>query len=250
MGSRALLTLATIPIARRACSYTQTVLTPVGVVHTPGFLDPADAAAAKFAIVDVETTGLDPVTSRVVECAIVTCSGHAEVLAEWSSLIAVPGTDEIGASWLHGISRLTLNGAPVFADVAGEIVRRLRGTIVVGHVVAFDLAHLRGEFDRIGLSFPDLRGATACTRELARAHLPAGSRTLAAVCSRLGIARVDAHTALGDARATAAVLAALVRRGVDLGWREKMCRAKEFAWPTVRSRAKTGLPLLAPRGSP
>jgi DNA polymerase III subunit epsilon len=207
------------------------VLTSAGAFQPRGFLDSGDVSAATLAVIDVETTGLDPQTSRVVECAIVRCTGHGQVLDEWSSLIGVPGSDEIGASWLHGITRATLRGAPTFAEVAERIVDKLRGAIVVGHVVAFDLAHLHAEFMRIGARLPALGGATICTRELARDRLFAGSRTLAAVCSRLGVSPIEAHTALGDARATASALAEFVARGVDLSWSEKMDVAGQIAWP-------------------
>jgi DNA polymerase III epsilon subunit family exonuclease len=208
------------------------VLTSAGAFQARGSHSCAITESARLSVVDVETTGLDPEVSRVVECAIVTCSGRGDVIDEWSSLISVPGVEKIGTSWLHGITRATLDGAPAFADVAGEVARRLRGTIVVGHFVDFDLSHLRNEFHRIGARFPELCGATICTRDLAGAHLPSGSRTLAAVCARLGLVRSDAHTALGDALATASVLAAFVARGADLGWGEKMGRAREAAWPT------------------
>jgi DNA polymerase III subunit epsilon len=221
------------------------VLTAADAVKTQVFFGSEEAAAATLAVVDVETTGLDPAHSRVVECAIVTCSGQGDVIEEWSSLVAVPGFDEIGASWLHGITRATLDGAPTFTDVADDIVRRLRGTIVVGHVVEFDLAHLRGEFRRAGARFPELRAVSICTRELARAFLPPGSRTLAAVCTRLGIVRVGAHTALGDARATAAVLASFVESGADVGWGEKMNRARDIAWSALPSDRTEGSATLA-----
>lgn len=225
------------------------MLTSVGAVQLRGCLDSEGASAARLAVVDVETTGLDPEASRVVECAIVTCSGRGEVLEEWSSLITFPGIEEIGANWLHGITRATLAGAPTFVDLADEIVTRLRDTIVVGHVVAFDLAHLGAEFGRMGACFPELRDATICTREVARANLAAGPRSLAALCARLGIARTEAHTALGDARATASMLRAFVERGIDLGWNDKMSRAHEIAWPMLPSSGTAGSTSLSRRRS-
>jgi DNA polymerase III epsilon subunit family exonuclease len=187
---------------------------------------------ATFTVVDVETTGLDPFCSRVVECAIVTCSADGEILDEWTSLIAPPVGIEIGASWLHGITRQSLAPAPSFADVAYEIAGRLRETIVVGHVVAFDLAHLRAEFHRVGIAFPDLSAATMCTREIARACLSPGSRTLAALCARLGVARRGAHTALGDALATAALLSVFLARGFGIDWDGTLANAREITWPS------------------
>lgn len=219
------------------------VLTWAGALRAPRAVDavPDDIT---FTVVDVETTGLDPFRSRVVECAMVTCSG-GEILEEWTSLIAPPDGVEIGTSWLHGITREALERAPSFADVAYEIAGRLRETIVVGHVVAFDLAHLRIEFDRVGITFPDLSPAAICTRELAGNLLPPGSRTLAAVCARLGVARRAAHTALGDALATTALMSIFLGRGIEVEVRTTFANARAITWPSYlnnmpfRSRAVT-----------
>jgi DNA polymerase III epsilon subunit-like protein len=208
------------------------VLTSAGAVQKRSCVDFESQSVGMLAVIDVETTGLDPASSRTVECAIVTCDLLGHVVDEWSSLIAIPGIAEIGANWLHGITRATLDGAPTFAELAVDIATRLQGKIVVGHVVAFDLAHLHTEFARIGWCLPDLLGATICTRDLARDDLPPGSHTLAAVCSRLGVVRMAPHTALGDARATASVLSAIRARLVEINWNEKLDAAQSVAWPT------------------
>ena len=189
------------------------------------------AHAVRYAVVDVETTGLDPATTRVLECAIVVLEPDGVALGEWTSLIAVPGEGELGASWLHGITRSMLAGAPSFAELAGEISRQLAGRVVVGHVLEFDLAHLAAEYTRCGLELPDLRRAGICTRDLARSSLPPGSRSLAACCRALGVDFPAAHTALGDARATAAIFRAFLQRGVVGGAPGLGARAAALAWP-------------------
>lgn len=158
-----------------------------------------------------------------------------EVLDEQSSLVAIKGVDEIGASWQHGITGGDLEGAPQFADLAWEIAARLRGTVVAGHVIEFDLSHLRNELSRARVVLPDPDGATVRTRELAGSKLPPGPRSLSAVCTRLGISRSNAHTALGDAGTTASRFAAIVARGFDV--RTGCAGERAAAWPEAPVQA-------------
>jgi len=162
--------------------------------------------APRYAVIDVETTGLEPGIDRIVECAIVELDGAGRVLDDWVSLVAIPGSEEPGASAIHGISRRMLSGAPTFPELIPELVRRLAGRILVGHVLAFDAGHLGAEFARAGMPLPDLVADGVCTRDLARDHLPPGPRSLEACCAAIGVAHHGAHSALGDARATATLL--------------------------------------------
>jgi DNA polymerase-3 subunit epsilon len=190
-----------------------------------------DAGAVRYAVVDVETTGLNPATTRVLECAVVELACDGRVLREWASLVSVPGEGELGASWLHGITRSMLTSAPSFQELAGELATQLAGHVVVGHVLDFDLAHLAAEYARCGFVMPDLRRAGICTRDLARAHLPPGPRSLLACCDALGVPCPAAHTALGDALATAGVFKAFLHLGVVPGVRAASARAATLVWP-------------------
>ena len=185
----------------------------------------------RFAVIDLETTGLEPGADRVIECAIVEVDARGAVLDEFSTLIAIPGEDEPGAQFVHGISRPMLDGAPTFGAIADQIIARLVGRIVVGHVVAFDLAHLAAEFARLAVRMPDLGAASLCTRELMLASVAEGSRSLRGCCARAGITVAHAHTALGDARTTARLMGwALANAdGIDL---EARANAARQPWPT------------------
>jgi DNA polymerase-3 subunit epsilon len=198
---------------------------PAGLASLP------EADAIQFAVVDVETTGLDPTTTRVLECAVVELAADGNPLGEWTSLVSVPGEGELGASWLHGITRAMLAPAPPFRELVGELTAHLAGRVVIGHVLDFDLAHLAAEYARCGLVLPDLRRVGICTRELARSNLPPGPRSLVACCRALGVSCPAAHTALGDARSTAAVFAAFLRIGAVPDARPAAARAAALAWP-------------------
>jgi DNA polymerase-3 subunit epsilon len=189
--------------------------------------------SAHFAVVDVETTGLDPAGTRMVEIAIVEMTETGHRLEEFSTLLSIPGEGPLGADFIHRISRPMLARAPRFEQVASAICRHLAGRIIVGHVIAFDIDHLRSEFARAGLTLPNLAGSTLCTRDLAREVLPPGPKTLAACCEATGIKHKAAHTALGDARATAALLATLLQSGFDARLDALSEAARGLSWPDL-----------------
>ncbi len=180
----------------------------------PGFdVDPESADAARLereeaqqrarlldsplAFVDVETTGGDVRFSRVTEIAIVAARG-ATFEEEWSTLVnpGCPIPPHITA--LTGIDDAMVEDAPSFADVAGEVARRLEGRLFVAHNVSFDRSFVRSELDRAGRSF---NPRSLCTVRLSRRlHPEERSHALDSVIHRLGITVARRHRALDDAR--------------------------------------------------
>ena len=163
---------------------------------------------SQFAVIDVETTGLFPRKhDRIVEVAVVTITGRGEVVEQYASLLN-PGRD-LGPVGIHGIHGSDVLSAPRFEDVAGDLVDRLSGSVVAGHNLRFDLDFVAAEFARLGVDLPAL--PSVCTLSLAgRLALAAPSRRLSGCCEALGIPHVGAHSALGDAQATARLLLALL----------------------------------------
>lgn len=161
-----------------------------------------------FSVLDVETTGLDVSSDRILEIAIVRMGGDGIVSDEYCTLAAAP---VIGACAVHGITSARLVGAPTFAEIADEVRQRLSsGVVVAGHNVAFDLAFLTTEFDRIGIALPV--AGYLCTMKLGELLGLEPARTnLARACGHRGIPIGGRHSALGDARATAALLASYLR---------------------------------------
>ena len=180
---------------------------------TPGFGE----QSLRYAVLDVETTGLRPEESNIVEIAIIELDECAQVISEWSSLVRAPGQGELGATHIHGITRSMVDDAPTLSDFADEITERIQGRIIVGHVIEFDLAHLACEFSRIGRGLPNVGSVSVCTRDLARRQLRFKPLTLRNCCEQLGIAVQGAHSALGDTRATVALFQHLFAK-CDPAW--------------------------------
>lgn len=180
---------------------------PIAPSSGPTFLE------TSFAAVDLETTGV-LATDRVVEIAIVRFAGNGQAWDHWSTLMN-PGRD-LGACRIHRLlDWADVRHAPRFADVAGDVIERLRGAVLVAHNLRFEERFLRQELGTLGHALPTLPGV--CTLELGTS-LGVGSRRPIEVCRHLGIPLENAHSALADAWATARLLAAylgaLMARGI------------------------------------
>ncbi|WP_165358779.1 3'-5' exonuclease [Haloactinopolyspora alba] len=161
----------------------------------------------RFAVLDVETTGLRPAAHRIAEIAVVTTDAHGRVLDEWATRLNPQGP--VGATEIHGITQADVADAPLFADVLVPLNRRLAGAAVVAHNAPFDLAFLRAEYRRLGWVLPHV--PALCTLDASQYHLPhLDRRRLADCCWAVGTRVSGAHSALGDATATASLLAAFM----------------------------------------
>ncbi|KUP98373.1 exonuclease domain-containing protein [Thermobifida cellulosilytica] len=176
-----------------------------GRLTRSGGLDPR---ALTFAVLDLETTGLDPKRgARVCEVAVVRMRGDGTVLDEYSTLVD-PGVPIPNAE-LHGITDTWVKGAPSFAQIAGDLLACLDGAIVVGHKLDFEEGFLAAEFARLGTPLSGIPGL--CTLVAARTHLDRYGYRLPHLHHLLtGRWPTAEHSALGDARSLAALLTELV----------------------------------------
>lgn len=190
-----------------------------------------DLTDGPFAVIDVETTGLSPERHRVIEMAVARVES-GRVVDEWSSLLDA-GCDP-GPTWIHRITSDHLAGAPTFKDVVGAFLERIEGAVVVAHNASFEEGFLAAELARAGIRLPRL--PALCSLELARKVLDAPNHRLQTCCATTGIELTDAHTALGDVRATAALLASLLEQASGLAWRTD---PPPLPKPAVRARPRT-----------
>jgi DNA polymerase-3 subunit epsilon len=205
----------------------------VGALHSVMGVDaPRLAPGAGFAVIDIETTGLSPRTSRIVEIAVVLLDVDCQPIAEMSTLIN-PGA-HISATEIHGIRARDVRHAPTFADIAALLFAGLRGRVPVAHNAEFELRMLTAEFNRMDVEFDGGTIPGLCTMVLAGAYLPAApGRSLSACCAEAGVELLNAHTALGDARATAALLRCYRdnHEAIPPSWLDALNAAAQVRWP-------------------
>src|SRR5512139_4071095 len=117
-----------------------------------------DLSSARFAFLDLETTGLSPwFGDRVCEVGIVLTEGR-RIKQQFQTLVNPERPLSLGAASTNGLTDEQLAHAPVFADVADDIVEWLGGTVVVCHNAQFDIQFLDSEFRRLNraLQMPNL----------------------------------------------------------------------------------------------
>jgi DNA polymerase-3 subunit epsilon len=166
----------------------------------------------RFAVVDVETSGLSLRRDRLLQVGVVVVDGRGGILERWASLVRPRRRllFRVGPTRLHGIRRSALRHAPPLRSVLDELARRLDGAVFVAHNARFDLGFLEKAAEEAGVRLPIT--TTLCTLRLSRELDPERllSHRLGAICERHGIELVRPHDALADADATAAVLPRLL----------------------------------------
>ncbi|MDP6944183.1 MAG: 3'-5' exonuclease [Myxococcota bacterium] len=157
-----------------------------------------------IAIVDVETTGLDPQNDRVIEIGVVHMLA-GEVQDVYSTLVNPQRELPPEVTSITGIEAESLTTAPTFGAIAETLQSWLEGRVFVAYNLQFDRAFVQREFSRVEMTW----NPTKCVdplvfvRELQRSQ---GSKRLTAVCERLDIPLDSAHRAAHDAEATGHVL--------------------------------------------
>ena len=215
----------------------------VGLADPPGADLPLERAT--FVVVDLETTGLRPGSSRICEIGAVRV--RELELEEEFELLVDPGMP-IGPviSALTGLRDADLRGAPHPAIAVRRFLEFAGDAVLVAHNARFDLSFLDRETER--LVGARLAGPVVDTVGLAR-RLLAGRGTrfgLASLAHFFGTAVAPCHRALPDAQATAEILVGLLGLAQERG-AETVADLADLAAPRVRKvYAKRSLAFGAP----
>lgn len=171
----------------------------------------------------------------MAEIAVVHVEPDGTIGERWETLVN-PQRD-LGPQRIHGIRAADILEAPVFGDIAHDVVELLAGRVLVAHNVHFDYGFVSHELTRAGLQLPFDVTDCMCTMKLARRYLPGAGRSLRDCCDSFGVSLENAHCAGDDAEAAARVLSNYLRMD-----------AKNPEWSTALDRAYTSIwPDIAPR---
>ena len=171
-------------------------------------------------VFDLETTGIDVETSRIVSAHVGVINGLGEVVEE-RNWLADPGIEiPFQASAVHGITteHARAHGRDA-AEVVTEIVAALadlfaRGIPVTIYNAPYDLTLLHREAVRHGVTPLDgpLPVIDPLVMDKAVDRYRKGKRTLEAAAEFYGVQLTEAHDAGADALAAGRVAQALARR--------------------------------------
>lgn len=151
-----------------------------------------------YLCVDLETTGLNPKTDKIIEIGAVKVK-NGEIASTFGTFVRPGRALPENVTELTGITGADLEDAPLIGEVLPQFLEFAENLPLLGHRVLFDYSFLKravvnsgGEFERSGID----------TLKLSRRFLPdLPSKRLADLCAYYGI-EMQAHRAMEDAAAT------------------------------------------------
>lgn len=171
-----------------------------------------------FAVVDVETTGMQPAgDDRITEIAVVVVHGNRREVV-FDSLVNPGRPIPQRICELTGITDAMVATAPPFGEVAEQVVAALAGRVFVAHNARFDWGFVGAEVRRARDLILD--GPKLCTVRLARRLIRnEPSYSLGSLANRYGLEFPARHRAAGDAIVTGMLLERLLTAARDRGAR-------------------------------
>lgn len=194
-----------------------------------------------IAVLDVETTGASAnLGDRVIEIGVARYECGVKV-CEYEQLINPNRRIGPGITALTGITPEMCADQPTFAQQFDPMMNVLRGAVLVGHNVRFDLSFLRREFARCQCDIEQRleKAPVLDTVRIARRRFGRGGNGLQRLSRRLGYEPPVAHRALADAIATGYVFERLIEPVG--GW--SMCLCDAF----VQQGGPMGLAIGSPK---
>jgi DNA polymerase III subunit epsilon len=171
---------------------------------------------ARYAVVDLETTGLDPSRDEIISFASVPIDEGRVVVGRVATAIArparMPGPETMR---IHGLRPIDLADAAPLAEVLDVVLEALTGRVMVAHVAAVERGFLAPALKRAGLSLamPVLDTDALAGQVLGTNRAGDGAVIpLADAARELGLPVHSPHVAEGDALTTAQLFLALATR--------------------------------------
>jgi len=156
-----------------------------------------DISNARFAFLDLETTGLSPwFGDRICEVGIVISEGK-RIKEQYQTLVNPERPLSVGAASTNGLTDEELTSAPLFDEIAPKILGLLSDSVVVCHNAQFDIQFLDSEYKRLGheIQIPNL----VDTLHMSRQFYDLPSNTLLSIAEAFRVPMKTQHRALDDA---------------------------------------------------
>ncbi len=179
-------------------------------------------------VMDTETTGLDPMVDRVISIgAVRVCGARLYRSLGFDRLVRPDEPIPAQSTAVHGITDAMVADADTFPAVYAEFVRHSRGTVLIGHNVAFDVAMLRRESTLSGIPWEEPRVLDTLLLA-ASLNLGLPNLSLEALADHFAVDVHGRHTALGDSLVTAEVYLRMLPLLTDAGVRT-LAEAERFS---------------------
>ncbi len=176
-----------------------------------------DDLARDYVALDLETTGLNSRTDRIIEIGAVRYSRDGEITDRFSTMVD-PGMHIPEESTLiHGITDGMVAGAPTIEQIMPQFMEFVGDSILIAHNARFDISFIERDFKRLNLPWNDPVYVDTC--ELARRLLTSGMRNykLDTVAEALGVELDNHHRAMDDAKCCGDIFMRLIAKLEESG---------------------------------
>ncbi|OGN61958.1 MAG: DNA polymerase III subunit epsilon [Chlamydiae bacterium RIFCSPHIGHO2_12_FULL_49_11] len=150
-----------------------------------------------FVCIDCETTGLDIQKDEIIEIAAAEFTLQ-EIVQRYESLVKPPIPIPAESIELHHITEAMVHESPPIADVVDFIVNIADSHIIIGHSIAFDLAMIDKNLERLGKTKRLSKNRQIDTVRLARLASGSASNKLEHLRKHFNIEEEGTHRAMGD----------------------------------------------------
>jgi DNA polymerase-3 subunit epsilon len=168
---------------------------------------------ARYAVVDLETTGLDPRRDEIVSFASIPIEDARVIVGGTRATVVRPTRmPEAETIRIHGLRPADLADAPALPDVLDLMLESLTGRVLVAHVAWVERGFLAAALKRAGLRLaePVLDTSVLARQVLAPEDLgDERASSLAELVRKLGLPVHSPHIAEGDALTTAQLFLAV-----------------------------------------
>ena len=148
-----------------------------------------------FAVTDIETTGGSPSVSSITEVAVMLTDGK-EIIREYQSLVNPRTKIPHFITVLTGITDEMVEDAPLFEEIAEDLLDIFNDAVFVAHNVNFDYSFLKAAFEQCGHSF---NKSKLCTVRYTRKIFPGiSSYSLGSLCNHFDLKNDNPHRAMND----------------------------------------------------
>ena len=172
--------------------------------------DPATPLrAARLLAIDMETTGLDPVTDQLLSVGFVPVDGELIILSGATEILIRPQGDVGESARYHGLTDDALRSGVGLAEALERVLAALTGRVLLAHHAAIETGFLAQACDVLYGVRPSFDVVDTMSLQFALLtqgyddEPPQGSLRLWAARGQYGLPRYAAHAALTDALACA-----------------------------------------------
>ncbi|BAF59595.1 MAG: DEAD/DEAH box helicase family protein [Pelotomaculum sp.] len=164
----------------------------------------------EIVVCDLETTGLDPLSDRIIEIGLVRLK-DLKIVDIYHTMVNPGRPLPLKIKNLTGLDDSDLASAPAFSGVREKVLGFIGDAPIAGHNIRFDMGFLAAAG---GISF---KNPAYDTVELARLAVPGlPTYRLESLCERLNVEAAARHRALDDALAAAGLLIKLIHKLHDI----------------------------------